>query len=85
MEALELVYAAIQVCGCLAEVMAASSTVGAGVAGVKANQVRKKRKEAEARGEAPPVNNAAIVFCILLFIAIVLVGFVLFKYLGPAR
>lgn len=85
MEILEIIWALIQGCGCLLDVFAATSAVGAGVAGVKANQERKSGKAAKARGEKSSQNKAAIWFVALLFIAFFLVGLMFFKYLGAAN
>jgi len=80
MDILEIVFALIQGCGCFLDLCAAGSSVGAGVAGVKANQGRQLRKEAMRRGEQPPANKAALWFVLLLIIAASLVVLVLWKY-----
>lgn len=82
MEFLPIIEGLIYGCGCLLDIMAASSGVGAGVAGVQANQQRKNRKAAKERGETPPRNTATPWFVLLLIAAILTGTLVLFKYLG---
>ncbi|MBI3410304.1 MAG: hypothetical protein HY040_18350 [Planctomycetes bacterium] len=85
MEIFEIAYALIQACGCLLDFFALGSGVGAGVAGVKANQQRKAGKEARARGEDPPKNKATLWFVLLLFGTFFFVGLMVLKYVRAMK
>jgi hypothetical protein len=84
MEVLDLLFVLIQGCGCFLEFMAVGSNVGAGVAAVKVQKVRKARQVARAQGEPPPPDNRAVAALVaLLFAAVFFTGLVLWKWLSP--
>jgi hypothetical protein len=82
-EILEILYALTQFCGCMLELFALGTGAGAGVAGYKAKKTSDARKEALAKGEAPPLYNPYwFLFVVLVGVAVFCVGLLFFKYSG---
>jgi len=83
MEPLELLWAAVQLCGCFLEMFAASSSAAAGAAAYQANKNRKERKEAQAKGAEPPARTAFWLFVVFLFLAVFSLVLVVWKWSRP--
>jgi hypothetical protein len=85
MELLELwqvLEALVYGCGCFLEMTAAGANVGAGVAGYKAHQARKTRREAMGKGDPPPGKNPALrAFIVLVIVGALLTALVAWKWL----
>jgi hypothetical protein len=88
MELLELGWALVEGCGCLLEILALTTDVGAGVAGVRALRQRKERRAAGEPGAAGTGEEAGSgyeramwVFLGLAALGAFLTGLVLWKWL----
>jgi hypothetical protein len=82
MEILEILFALVQACGCVAEVMAVTSPVGAGISAVKVQKNRKERRAAQQAGQTPPAPATPWwwLLGIFLFATVFFVGLVFVKY-----